>query len=307
MNPKIAFLSLLFILSIFASACEPAPEAPTVTPPSLPTIPPTAAATATSEPSPTPSEVPSATAFPTPEGGSTQVSAVDGMVMVYIPVGEFSMGSTIGTVDEQPVHTVSLGAYWIDRTEVTNAMYTKCVDAGVCLRPYVFNSNTHYAYYFSALYVDFPVIALKWSSAETYCTWAGRRLPTEAEWEKAAVGTDGRLYPWGNAEPSQNLLNFNRIVNDTTQVGSYSLGASPYGVWDMAGNLNEWVSDWYGETYYASSPATDPNGPEVGQFKVLRGGSWVSSEFLVRSADRHWLEPDTREITVGFRCAVSSP
>jgi formylglycine-generating enzyme required for sulfatase activity len=308
MSLKYRPIIILLLVGVFISACGPSLQQATTVPSTvaaLPTVLPTVAPTAL--PTAIPTDIPTATISTTLVPGTTQVSATDGMVMVYVPAGEFSMGSQVGTVDEQPVHTVYLDAFWIDRTEVTNAMYSSCVDAGACLRPMVINSNTHYGYYLFAPYTDYPVIALKWSSADAYCTWAGRRLPTEAEWEKAAVGTDGRTYPWGNNEPNKKLLNFNRFVNDTTSVGSFPLGASPYGVWDMAGNLTEWVADWYDKGYYGSSPSSNPAGPASGDYKVLRGGSWVSNEYLVRSADRHWLAPDTREITVGFRCATTSP
>jgi formylglycine-generating enzyme required for sulfatase activity len=337
MKPGSFYGTILLFVCFVVSACAPShgltlSQAPTNTasastslvatlPPSLPN----ATQTALPVASPTsilteistevPTELPTAlptevsTALPTdvPALGSTRVSASDGMLMVYVPAGDFSMGSQAGPVDEQPVHTVSLDAFWIDRTEVTNAMYSQCVAAGACLRPYVLGSNTHYSYYFDPLYADYPVIALKWSSADAYCTWAGRHLPTEAQWEKAAIGTDGRIYPWGNELPKNTLLNFNRAVNDTARVGSYPLGASPYGAWDMAGNVNEWTADWYDDTYYASSPSSNPTGPATGQYKVLRGGSWISDVYVIRSADRHWLAPDTRDITVGFRCAATSP
>ena len=301
MNQKHYYLTILLLLSVIISGCGPSTDQITTktwtaVPTSLPTDTPTVIPTAT----------PTATFTPTLAPGATQVSEVDGMEMVFVPAGDFKMGSLVGTVDEQPVHTVYLDAYWIDRTEVTNAMYSLCVQAGACLRPYVLNSNTHYDYYFDAQYANYPVIALKWSSAEAYCTWAGRRLPTEAEWEKAARGTDERTYPWGNDNPNDSLLNFNNPAGDTASVGNYPLGASPYGVWDMAGNMNEWVADWYGKDYYGSSPSSNPTGPAKGQYKVLRGGSWYSNEYTVRSADRHWVEPDHRDITIGFRCALAS-
>ena len=215
------------------------------------------------------------------------------------------MGSLAGTSDEQPVHTVTLDGFWIDKTEITNAMYTLCVQAGACLRPNTNGSNTHISYYPNTKYANYPVIDLRWTSAQKYCAWAGRRLPTEAEWEKAARGTDGRTYPWGDANPSNSLLNFNNPAGDALSVGSFPKGASPYGALDMAGNLREWVADWYDANYYAVSPQSNPTGPADGQFKVLRGGSWHSDLYLVRSSDRQYLAPDTRDISVGFRCALT--
>jgi serine/threonine-protein kinase len=238
--------------------------------------------------------------------GSIQVSARDGMEMVYIPAGLFDMGSFIGTVDEQPKHSVSLDAYWMDKTEVTNGMYSLCVQSGSCLAPQD-QSNTHPTYYSDPQFTDYPVIALDWNSAQAYCAWAGRHLPTEAEWEKAALGTDGRNFPWGDTLPNDSRLNFNHSIGDTVQVGSYQSGASPYGVLDMAGNVNEWVADWYDPGYYALSPASNPTGPLEGVQKVLRGGSWHTDEYNIRSADRHYLAPDTRDIVIGFRCALAAP
>ncbi len=306
MNPKYLFPTLLLLVSVIVSGCGPSTEQATATIAAAtwtatPTTVPTAMPTDT--PTATPTSMPTATPAP----GATQVSAADGMVMVYVPAGDFNMGSLAGFPDEQPVHTVYLDAYWIDRTEVTNAMYARCVAAGACLYPMIKHSNTHFGYYYSLEYANYPVIGLKWSSAETYCAWAGRRLPTEAEWEKAARGTDGRNYPWGNGGPSSGLLNFNNPAGDTTSVGSYRFGASPYGALDMAGNVTEWVADWYAAGYYGISPSSNPTGPATGQYRGLRGGSWHSDEYSVRSADRRWIEPDSREITVGFRCVLTAP
>ena len=308
MNRKYFFITILLLVTVIVSGCgspaEPAfstntPPVPTFIPTDIPPTEPPVLQT------PAPTDIPTATVAPTQAAGATQVSSVDGMELVYIPSGDFSMGSLAGPADEQPVHTVKLDSYYIDKTEVTNGMYSLCVAAGACLKPMVFSSNTHYGYYFFEPYISFPVIALKWSSAETYCTWAGRRLPTEAEWEKAARGTDGRTYPWGNDLPNKTLLNFNSPLGDTVTVGSYPSGASPYGVLDMAGNVTEWVADWYAADYYGSSPSSNPTGPIQGDYKVLRGGSWHSDEYSVRSADRHWLGPDTRDVVIGFRCAMT--
>jgi len=278
-----------------------APIAPTPTtiivvlPTTLPTDIPTAK----------PTHKPTATTAPTLAAGAVRSTPKDDAEMVYVPAGEFSMGSTVGTVDEQPVHTVYLDAYWIDKTEVTNEMYRQCVRAGTCLQPQN-QSNTHFNYYPDPVYADYPVINLKWSSADKYCTWAGGRLPTEAEWEKAAVGTDGRTYPWGNALPNSKLLNFNNPVGDMMLAESFLAGASPYGALNMAGNAREWVADWYSADYYPASPKSNPTGPANGLYKVLRGGSWHSGIYDVRSADRSWSEPDIRDKTVGFRCVVSA-
>jgi serine/threonine-protein kinase len=227
------------------------------------------------------------------------------MLMVYVPEGEFTMGTTDGASDEQPVHTVNLDAYWMDRTEVTNGMYALCVQAGACQQPRNTSSPTQTNYYGTSQFADYPVIYVAWNDAQAYCAWADARLPTEAEWEKAARGTDARTYPWGNTVPNTDLLNFNRNVGDTSAVGKYPSGASPYGALDMAGNVDEWVADWFGETYYGSSPSSNPTGPTSSNFRVYRGGSWHDPEYFARSAYRGGDPPDYYNIVIGFRCALS--
>jgi serine/threonine-protein kinase len=250
----------------------------------------------------TPTQAPTESKF---DIGSTLFSDKDGMTLVYVPAGEFVMGSDRGASDEKPVHSVYLDAFWIDRTEVTNAMYDKCLKAGQC-NPHDSNhSNTRNPYYGNLIYDDYPVIFVTWEDASAYCAWAGRRLPTEAEWEKAARGTDGREYPWGNDTPNKILLNYNAEVGDTSKVGSYPNAASPYGALDLAGNAWEWVQDWYSETYYASSATSNPLGPDSGQYRVQRGGSWVIDEHYIRAAARYWAVPLSAYIYVGFRCARS--
>jgi len=250
--------------------------------------------------------------------GSSQVSPIDGMVQMYVPAGNFIMGWNGGKLDEQPERKVYLDAFWIDQTEVTVGQYRMCVAAGVCGHPqqgvhHMRNSSEmRRSYYDNEEYFDFPVIFVNWSQAQTYCEWTGRRLPTEAEWEKAARGTDGRLYPWGNEEPNPSLLNYDGNIGDTTQVGSYPAGASPYGALDMAGNVWEWVQDWYDKDYYKESPRRNPTGPETGLFFIERGGSYKKSERPVRTTYRHWYIPPLVGNHVvshsydGFRCAESA-
>jgi serine/threonine protein kinase/formylglycine-generating enzyme required for sulfatase activity len=239
--------------------------------------------------------------------GSTWTRPADGMVMVFVPEGEFNMGSNNGESGEQPVHTVYLDAFWIDKTEVTNLMYEKCVSAGACQAPFSSKSFSRSTYYGDPQFADYPVIFMDWSKAQSYCQWAGGRLPSEAEWEKDARGTDGRTYPWGNDSPGKSLLNYNMVVGDTTIVGNYLAGASPYGALDMAGNVWEWVNDWYGETYYRDSPQSNPQGPSSGTYRVLRGGTWDSNDNGVRSADRSLFIPTNTDIHIGFRCSRSLP
>jgi formylglycine-generating enzyme required for sulfatase activity len=235
--------------------------------------------------------------------GSTMVSSEDGMIMVYVPGGEFTMGSANGETEEKPVHRVSLDAFWIDQTEVTNAMYAKCVLADECDQPSSVSSYARESYFGNPDFGNYPVIYVSWADANAYCLWADRRLPTEAEWEKAARGTDRRIYPWGNEAPSRDLLNYNAMVGDTTEVDDYPNGASLYGALDMAGNVWEWVADWYGGSYYADSRTSNPPGPVSGQERVLRGGSWSDLVYLVRSTGRYRAVPSHTYYNLGFRCA----
>jgi formylglycine-generating enzyme required for sulfatase activity len=214
--------------------------------------------------------------------------------------------------DEKPQHTVYLDAFWIMQTEVTNAHYARCVQAGDCTSP----ANSRWN---EPKYAEHPVTDVSWHQASAYCQWAGSRLPTEAGWEKAARGTDGRKHPWGNQAVAGNLPNFadrnfgvswaDKSVDDgyqfTAPVGSYPAGASPYGLLDMAGNVWEWVADWYSEGYYADAPVKNPTGPAAGSARVLRGGSWGNDGRFVRSAGRYWYDPDVGVDVVGFRCARS--
>jgi formylglycine-generating enzyme required for sulfatase activity len=230
--------------------------------------------------------------------GSEQRSPVDGMTLVYVPAGEFSMGSNAGSADEQPEHRVYLDAFWIDKTEVSNGMYLRCIQAGGC-QPLAGSAMDLSAN------PNLPVQGVAWHEAVAYCAWVGRRLPTEAEWEKAAGGTDGRIFPWGNQLPAVDLANFGRQVGGVSEIGSYPAGASPYGALDMAGNVYEWVSDWYAEDYYANSPREVPGGPMTGMQRVLRGGNWSSNPDNLRSANRFWAFPGRNDFD-GFRCVMDA-
>lgn len=280
-----------------ATSAESAGESPAAVNPTA------APSTSTAVP---PTSTPAPTVVPT-LGVSSTMTADDGMTLAYVPGGEFMMGSEADE-DEQPLHSVTLSPYWIDQTEVTNAMYLKCVDAGACQPPISVASHARDNYFYNPDFSNYPVVFVSWVYANDYCTWAGRRLPTEAEWELAARGTDAQTYPWGEQAPDPSLLNLE--TRDTTEVGRYSAGASPYGVLDMAGNVWEWVADWYGPAYYADSPAKDPKGPEspidptFGELRVLRGGSWDRLDGSVRSADRNQNGLRFTNDRIGFRCAM---
>jgi len=299
------------------------------------------------------------TAAPLAEGPApidTQVRSTDGMVMVYVPAGEFEMGNTGiqwiwgGSLkdgdldlqvftDEQPGHTVHLDAFWIDQTEVTVAMFRIFAEATgyetTAEREDWGNPWTegpmeeewpkvpgadwrHPRGPESSAEDDHPVVQVSWEDAAAYCEWAGGHLPTEAQWEKAARGTDGRMWPWGNAyEGARGSFcdaqcpierwkqdSFDDGYPFTAPVGSFPSGASPYGALDMAGNVWEWVADWYDEDYYGDSPAQNPLGPESGTDRAMRGGAWYDNESWVRCTVRHQNPPWSRCDDVGFRCAI---
>ena len=182
----------------------------------------------------------------------------DGMLLLYVSEGDFLMGNLDPTSphDEQPQHRVYLDAFWIDQTEISNALYGKCVEAGNCLA--IISPRPD-----RLQHPDYPVQGATWGDAEAYCERVGRRLPTEAEWEKAARGVHGALFPWGNDLPNESSANFNRQLGDVVPVGSYPEGASPYGALDMAGNVYEWVQDWYSEDYFKNPHSGIPLGRRV--------------------------------------------
>jgi formylglycine-generating enzyme required for sulfatase activity len=224
--------------------------------------------------------------------------------MAHIPAGGFWMGveGTIGLEDERPRHRVWLDVFSIDRFEVTTGRYSRFLSATDRPAPPFWDTVK------LERHGDRPVIGVDWEDAAAYCRWAGKRLPTEAEWEKAARGTDERLYPWGNEKPTPELANFAlgaRFSYDQVlmPVGHYPKGAGPYGLHDMAGNVWEWVQDWYDGAYYEKSPERNPTGPETGQFKVLRGGSWSELPKYLLTYGRFKLPPGTRNSYTGFRCA----
>ena len=273
---------------------RPATEAPTEAP---------------EEPTEAPTEEPTEEPVPSGPGlGDTWTRPADGMVMVYVPAGEFEMGSNDGDSDEQPVHTVALDAFWMDRTEVTNDQYRDCVEAGECEAPLTCSWGE--PTYEDASKADHPVVCVDWHGAAAYCEWAGGRLPTEAEWEYAARGTSGSRYPWGDAAPRCDLANCwgqdGGCVGETAPVGSYVDGASWCGALDLAGNVWEWAADWYDAEYYGVSPSRNPRGPSSGEFRVVRGGSWNDGPDNARSAGRCRYDPGDPFDGLGFRCARGS-
>jgi len=245
-----------------------------------------------------------ATYTPIIDTSSPAIRETDGMLMVYVEAGVFQMGGGNGWPNENPEHSVTLDSYWIDQTEVTNGKYALCVQSGACSPPADPSSITRASYYGSGQYEKYPVVHISWDQARVYCEWAGSRLPTEAEWEKAARGEESRIYPWGNTV-AKTFANYDQRDGDTSAVGSYESGKSPYGAYDMAGNVWEWVEDWYGESYYRESPVSNPNGPTSGVMRVLRGGAWFTKDFYVRSTFRYAYDPSLSDVLNGFRCARS--
>ncbi len=264
--------------------------------------------------------LPTPTPFPPPtagQAGEIWLHPVDEMQLVFIPAGPFLRGSPVSDpeseANERPEGEVYLEAYWIDQTEVTNRMYSLCVLEGGCEPPQSESTLTRNAYYDNLDYAEYPVVNVSWAQAENYCRWAGRRLPSEAEWEKAARGPQGARYPWGDADPNCDLLNFGNpgpgqgaCSSDTTRVGSFPAGASTYGALDMAGNVFEWVADWYRPDAYRLSQDSNPTGPESGETRVLRGGALNDATGAVRAANRHQTHPENISYFIGFRCAVSA-
>lgn len=261
--------------------------------------------------------------------------------MVLVPAGEFTMGTAAdseGLPDEHPLRLVYLSAFWIDRYEVTNAGYQQFVQATGYQAP----ANANQA---STLWEQnaplpgieqHPVVNVSWLDAVAFCRWNEKRLPTEAEWEKAARGTDGRTYPWGKDWDFEKANSASYWAKRTVQfidstaweafwikgigaaiskekglkgeiltlpVGSFPAGAGPYGALDMAGNAAEWVQDWYNPNYYRTAPVSDPQGPERGAIKAMRGGSWLKPAISLRTTDRDWGTMDSRPSGTGFRCA----
>lgn len=249
----------------------------------------------------------------------TMTTSKDDAVMVYVPAGDFLMGTSDADIElyqeifplreisrfdnERPQRTVFVDAFYIDQLEVTNQQFKQFITE-TSYEP------KHYLDYPPHNNTDLPAIVLEWADAVAYAEWAGKRLPTEAEWEKAARGTDGRIWPWGNEWDATKLSgNDGTGLIDgyelTAPVGQFPQGASPYGAFDMAGNLWEWVSDWYDEDYYQTAPHINPSGPETGDGHVLKGGGWAENLDFTRCANRFGGNPGS--LLRGFRCAMDVP
>ncbi len=218
----------------------------------------------------------------------------------------FWMGSTDKPAqpNEAPRHHVTLDPFWIDKTEVTNAQYKQCVDAGVCEEPREKDSKTRAAYFDNPAYDRFPVIHVTYYDAERFCKHYGARLPTEAEWEYAARGPDGNQFPWDSQLQTEHWANIAYWKGDTFWAGVLSRDRSYFGVMDMAGNVREWVYDWFGN--YLEDDVNNSEGPESGNAKVIRGGGWLSSVNTARSAARGAMTPNTSTNYLGFRCAADA-
>jgi formylglycine-generating enzyme required for sulfatase activity len=220
--------------------------------------------------------------------------------MIEVPEGVFEMGSEQGNADERPTHRVDISTFWIDELETTSGQYMQCVEAGMCAEP----AGSAGCNGMIEARASHPINCIDWVQAQAYCAWADKRLPTEAEWEKAARGTAGRRFPWGDQLPNPQLLNYANNLQSTSEVGSYADGISFYGVHDMSGNVSEWTADFYASDYYSLSPASDPTGPEEGADRVARGGDWkIRFETSQTTTVRIRLGVSTVANTVGLRCA----
>lgn len=267
--------------------------------------------TATATPTSTPTPLPTLTPTMTPTTEQEEQSGFrekDGMEMVLVPAGSFLMGSdTSGYVYEEPQHLIYLDTFWIDKYDVSNAQYALCVAAGACTAPSTSASASRSYYYGTEEFADYPVIHVGWSQADSYCQWVDASLPTEAQWEKAARGTDGREYPWGNEAISCAVANYKPddvCIGDTVLSVSYPGNVSPYGAVGMAGNVWNWVLDWFSAGYYSSSPYENPTGAASGEYRILRGGSWGAIDEFSRTAYRAVVNPEMDWDSAGFRCVV---
>lgn len=240
------------------------------------------------------------TMISTPTSLPVEIMDSRGLAMMLVPGGESKM------VDyyEKTSYTVTLSDFYMDEYEVSNAAYERCVDAGKCAPPSQSGSETRSTYYSNPEFADYPVIYVDWNMAKAYCEWRDARLPTEAEWEKSACGPEGCNH-FGDEPIYCSIANYGGCIGDTTPVGSYEKDKSDYGIYDMAGNVEEWVNDWFEYDYFAllATYTSNPQGPSTGNFRVVRGGSWISS-FNLRDS-RMPSDPLDANQYYGFRCARS--
>ncbi|MGD0003901.1 MAG: SUMF1/EgtB/PvdO family nonheme iron enzyme [Anaerolineaceae bacterium] len=249
---------------------------------------------------------PSSTLPDPPAPGTTRVSPLDGMKLIYIPASMFRLGANV-KINQPGQHaharpTVKLDAFWISQTQVTNAMYARCVAARACHKAIRKLINPHY---YNAKFASHPVVYVTWPDAVRYCNWAGGNLPTEAQWEKAARGSGKRPFQWGERAPVSRRANVGNHQKTTVPVGSYPAGASPYGVLDMGGNVREWVIDWFALSYTLQPPYENPQGPDSGKLRVLKGASWHDSVNYSMIESRFAHQPGSAGNNRGFRCAFS--
>jgi len=250
--------------------------------------------TATIAPSDTPEPTSSPTSTPLPK----TISDKHGIEMILIPAGSFTMGSDNNQATAKPAHSVFLDAYYIDKFEVTNEMYLECLEDGAC-------TSGGSSRLYNSIWDNHPVMDVTWYEAQNYCQWRGGRLPTEAEWEKAARGTDERLFPWGNEPVTCERARYGDCGWFTVPVGQHPDGVSPYGVHDMAGNAWEWTLDWYKQDYYSYSPLENPQGPsEDTGWKSTRGGAWFYMAGLMTAVWRNHAPPSAAYSYLGFRCII---
>ena len=295
----------LFLCLVLAACNFQVPEpAPTSLPP-----------TETSQPTPAPSETPTIIPTPTLGPGSTRLSEKDAMLLYYVPEGSFDMGSEGIKNEESPVHSIYLKAFWIDQTEVSNSQFALFLnemgnqEEGNLLWLDENDWDKHIqkvdeVYQADAGLENHPVVEVTWFGARAYCTWAGGRLPTEAEWEKAAGGGQGLTYPWGEEADCEHAQFLGCEPGGTREAGSLPAGASPFGILDMAGNVREYTADWFNPDYYKISPAENPLGPEFSTTRVIRGGSFQDNAAGLRISQRSYANPGGSEPDIGFRCVM---
>lgn len=222
--------------------------------------------------------------------------------MRYIRAGTFYMGNDEGNMNESPLHAVALDDYFIDIYEVTVADYRSCADAFYCMPPDKNSSVSREHYFDSTTYDNYPIVNVTHYDAKRYCEYMGKTLPTEAMWEMAARGDTRYLYPWGN-DIITTAANYDNTAGDTTLVNRYASGASVYSVYNMSGNVAEWVADYYDDDYYENSPASNPTGPVAGSYYVVRGGHFASNQFDIRIVSRSYFSTEEASDYIGFRCA----